>query len=932
MKKNDWILIISVILYSWMFYQQTAGINFLIFSVAAIVLLIWSKPSNLKDSKWYVAASGTLVSGVCVALFGTAVSVVANIVSLSLLSAYSISRNSSVVLAGLYAVYSYLSAIGFIIADLIRRKSGSTQTRGSRFWIRLGIGAGILIVLILFFVLYQRSNPLFLDLTRKIKLDFISWPWVRFTFLGFVLLYGFFYHRNFPGWLKWDASRSNFLNPELIQAKENKIFGKSVNVRWEISSGLILLVLLNLLLMVVNTLDIYYLWINPTELPTGMTYSDYVHQGTTNMIISIAIAILIILFFFRGHLNFAKGNKPIMAMAVIWIVQNMVVLISTGYRNYLYVAEYSLTYRRVGVYIWLTLTLIGLVTTFVKIFTKKSNWYLFRANGWAFYLVLVLFACQNWDLVITKFNIQKSKNLDKYYLLSMGSSAVLPELMKLPAESRDIPQDIPTDYDERFASYKSYDVDEYNDPYYRPDFNEELNRRMYEFLTEYKASDWQSWNKQDRETARQIYQLSETGVFSTLSLKNMNLDSMEFADVFYKISELDLSNNNMQNFDDLASFSQLKTLRLTSNGLYTTAKIPMLSSLENLYIDGNSVTDFSGITRQKNLQYLSLAQNTADIDLKQLSTLTKLRELDLSGTNTKDYTPLKDFVSLRSLNLNTQQNTDFSKIPVMNKLEAFDLSGNHFGSSNAGLMSALKEFTALKKINLASNDISTLYVLTDYYFQERNVFGYNEDFKTTKALFPSLEDLNIAGNSVTELDALTLYPNLKRLDLSSNSVSDISILNSLKNLEYLNLSGTMVNSLDSIKGLSMLKELDISGTNIVNADALRSLSNIEVLTANNCQITDFSVLKNLKKLRILQLSNNYYSDISFMTGLNSLEVLYLSGSSGIADYTPLYGLDNLKVLYLDSYLESKVQRELKENLPGVRIIYGYYNASVSYDY
>lgn len=926
MKKNDWILIISVILYSGMFYQQTPGINFLIFSVAAILLLIWRNPSNLKSSQWYVVAAGTLVSGIFVAMYGTAVSVVANIVSLSLLSAYSISRNSSVVMAGIYAIYSYLSSIGFVIADLIRRKSGSAQTKGSRFWIRLGIGAGILIVLIVFFVLYQRSNPLFLDLTRKIKLDFISWPWVRFTFFGFLLLYGFFYHRNFPAWLRWDAARSNLLNPELIQAKENKIFGKAVNVRWEISSGLILLALLNLLLLVVNSLDVYYLWLNPTELPLGMTYSDYVHQGTTNMIISVAFAILIVLFFFRGHLNFISGNKPIMTLAIIWILQNIVVLISTGYRNYLYVAEYSLTYRRVGVYIWLTLTLIGLVTTFVKIFAKKSNWYLFRANGWAFYIVLVIFACQNWDLVITKFNIHQSQKLDKYYLLSMGSDAVLPELMKLPAESRDIPQDIPSDYEDRFSGYRSYDSDDLYDPYYRPDFNEELNRRVYEFLTAYKASDWQSWNRQDKETARQIYQLSETGVFNKLSLKNMNLDSLEFSSVFYKVSELDISNNHFQNFNDLASFTELKTLRLSTNGLYSTANIPAITTLEQLYIDGNYITDFSGITRQKNLQYLNLSQNSADIDLKKLSSLSKLQELDLGGTNTVDYTPLKDFVSLRSLNLSSQKNNDFSKIPVMNKLEEIDLSSNNYGSANAGLMNLLAEFTSLKKINLASNGISSLYVLTDYYMQDRDIFGYYRDPQAVKPLFNQLEELNVASNSVTELAALEHYKNLKRLDISSNSVSDIGILNTMKNLEFLNISGTMVSSLDSLKGLTKLKELNISSTNIVNAEALGTLKSIEILTMNNCQITDFSIVSKLPKLRILQLSNNYFSDISFLSNSQSLEVLYLGGSSGITDYSSLYALKNLKVVYLDSYMDKKIKRELKENMPGVRIIYGYYDS------
>jgi Leucine-rich repeat (LRR) protein len=921
MKKNDWILIISVILYSWMFYQQTPGINFLIFSVAAILLLIWREPSNLKDTKWYVAASGTLVSGICVALFGTALSVVANVVSLSLLSAYSVSRNSSVILAGLYSIYSFLSAIGFMIADIIRRKSGNTQSRGSRFWIRLGIGAGILIVLIVFFVLYQRSNPLFLDLTRKIKLDFISWPWVRFTFVGFVLLYGFFYHRNFPSWLRWDAARSNYLDADAIKTRENKIFGKAVNIRWEISSGLVLLILLNLLLLVVNTLDIYYLWLNPSELPAGMTYSDYVHQGTTNMIISIAIAILIILFFFRNHLNYAEGNKPIKTMAAVWILQNIIVLISTGYRNYLYVYEYSLTYRRLGVYIWLTLTLIGLITTFVKIYRKKSNWYLFRANGWAFYIVLVLFACQNWDLVITKFNIEKKNKVDKYYLLSMGSPAVLPVLMQLPPDSSGVTSDYA--YDERFTEYSSYDSEESYDPYYRPDFNEELNRRMYEFLNEYKAGGWQSWNRQDQQTANEIYKLSETGVFKKLSLKGMNLDSVEFADVFRKINELDISNNHMQNFDDLASFTQLQTLKVASNSLSSTANIPQINTLENLYISGNYISEFSGITRQKNLKKLDISNNTNVIDLRKLSALNKLTELNISGDDIPDYSALKQFPDLKNLDLSRQKNSELSKVPPLEKLEQINLSGNTLNSSNAGLILLLNEFKSLRKIDLSSNSVSSLYILTNYFTKDDNDFGFFRSTDDLKPLFANLEDLSIASNSVSDLEALELYPKLKRLNVSSNSISDISVLKRLTDLEYLNVSSTMITSFDSLSDLKNLKELDISGTNVTNGDVLKKLDKLEILRANNCQLSDYRFLKVMKNLKLLEISNNYFSDINFLRDMKSLEVLYMTGSTNITDYSPLYHLEKLKVVYLDSYVDGKIKRELKENMPGVRIVYGY---------
>jgi Leucine-rich repeat (LRR) protein len=927
MKKNDWILIISVILYSWMFYQQSPGINFLIFSAALILLLIWRNNSVLKDSNWYVAASGTLVSGVCVVLFGTAVSVVANIVSISLLSAYSISRKSSVILAGLYSLYSYASSVGFMIADLVKRKTGPSKTRGSRFWIRLGIGAGILIIVIVFFVLYQRSNPLFLDLTRKIKLDFISWPWVRFTFLGFLLLYGFFYHRNFPAWLRWDAGRSGVMNPEIYAAKENRIFGKPVQLSWEISSGVILLGLLNLLLLVVNVLDIYYLWITK-ELPTGMTYSDYVHQGTTNLIISIVLAILIILFFFRGHINFAEKGKAIKIVAFLWIIQNIMVLVSTGYRNYLYISEYSLTYRRIGVYIWLVLTLIGLVTTFMKIYGKKSNWYLFRSNGWAFYIILVLFACQNWDLVITKFNIEKSKKLDKYYLLSLESPAVIPELLALPQNPPGVP-DVPPDYNYSYDNSRDRYSEYGNDwDYSKPDFTESLHKRMYTFLVDYEASDWQSWNRGDEEIAKKLYSLSEEGIFNNLVLRNMGLDSLGMIRMFSHIQELDVSLNHISNLQDFSSFSRLQSLNLGFNYLYQINKLPDIPTLKKLWLNNNSINDFSPLGKFNGLEYLSLSNNSGTIDLKSLSGMKKLAELDLGTNNVEDYSALKELASLRSLSLASQQVKDFSTLPVLAKLEEIDLSNNYFGSGNAVLLDKFKEFKNLKKINLSNNQIRSLLVLTTYYGEYHGFLSFFNNPKPVEALFPKLEELNISGNSISDLQAVEYYKGLKNLDVSRNSSLDISPLAKLTALETLNVASTSTGTLDSLQNLVHLKDLDISNNQVIDIRAIGNMKNLEKLSADQCQIQDFTPLSGLTKLRVLELKSSYVRDLSFAKNLNSLEVLNLTGCS-IVDFSPLYQLDNLKVLYLDYYIDKKIQKELQDRMPGTRIVYGntssYYN-------
>jgi Leucine-rich repeat (LRR) protein len=926
MKKNDWLLIISVIVYSWMFYQQSAGINFLIFSAALVVLLLVRDKSLFRDRHWYLAASGTLVSGVCVALFGTTLAVVANVASLALLSALSISRSASVILSGLYASYSVVSSIGFMIADLIRRNASSARSRGSHFWMKLGIGAGILVIIIVFFILYQRSNPLFLDLTKKINLDFISWPWVRFTFLGFLILYGFFYSRNFPGWHRWDTKHPGMLSPDSYAGKENKIFNKAVNLSWEIYSGVILIALLNVLLLVVNTLDVYYLWIT-NDLPAGMTYSDYVHQGTTNLIISIALAILIILFFFRGHINFAANNKALKALAFVWIIQNILVLFSTAYRNYLYVAEYSLTYKRIGVYIWLVLTLIGLLTTFFKINGKKDNWYLFRANGLAFYIFLVFFACQNWDLIITQFNIQKSKKIDKYYLLDLQSPAVIPDLLTLAADTEEAKPDdaYPEDYLWDDFSYKPYG----RSGIYEKDFTAELHKRMYNFLLDYKNSDWQSWNLGDHKTAQRIREMVDSGAFTKLSLTNMELHSVDIADMFSKIEEMDLRHNNITGLQTLAPFENLRSLNLGSNKLSEIQKLPAFTELKKIWLNDNGISDLRPLKSLQGLEYLNISSNAAGIDLSMLSALKNLKELDISNNSIEDYAPLKELTALRSLSLDNAKSGDFSGLPVMEHIEEISLSNNRLGNSSKNILSKFAQFTNLKKINLSGNQLRSLYVLTTYYELFGRYRARHERENAVEPLFAKLEDLDVAQNSLSDLGALEYYPGLKRLNLAGNQLDNISALGGMAHLEFLDISGTGTMALDSLAGLKTLRELNISDNPLTSLESLKNLRNLEILNASRCQVYDLAALSGLDKLRWLNISNCPVSDIGFLKSMRSIETLNLQGCS-VEDYSVLSQMESLTTLYLDYYTERKIKRELQEKLPGVRIIYT--NAPYRYRY
>src|ERR1700722_16894503 len=117
MKRNDWILLISVAAYSFLFYEQAPGINFLLFTIILIACLLGLNKSLLQHRTWQIAAVGSVVSALSVCLYGNGFSVVMNAISLSLLSVLSNEEKSSVIVSLLFAAYSYASAPVYMVLN-----------------------------------------------------------------------------------------------------------------------------------------------------------------------------------------------------------------------------------------------------------------------------------------------------------------------------------------------------------------------------------------------------------------------------------------------------------------------------------------------------------------------------------------------------------------------------------------------------------------------------------------------------------------------------------------------------------------------------------------------------------------------------------------------------------------------------------------------
>ncbi len=467
MKKTDVLLLISTLVFSLLFYQQSPGVNYLIFNLVLILAVLVKNPLIFSSQYTVYAALGAVISALNIVWVNTTLSLVMNFLSLIVFAGMTLNPKSSFIVAFINAIFSFLASILIKIVEKIDRSIYGTSRKSSGktlSWLKFVTFSIPILVAGIFLILYAAANPAINDLLANFNLDFISWDWVRFTLLGFLILFGFFHQSHIESLTSIDSRAPNVLKRKKPRRKTFNMLA----LKYEIKSGWLLLLLLNLLLFGFHMVDSYYILRQKFE--GTLQYSEYLHQGVNTLITSIVLAILVILYYFRANINFYKNNKKVKNLAYLWIFQNTLLVCTTVYKNFQYVDEYGLTYKRIGVYIYLLLTFIGLITTLIKIKGIKSNWYLIRTNSWMFYGIFIIASFFNWDKIITRHNLSKTEKIDTIYLINLTSKN-LPELIAM----------------------KNKGVVYLND---REKSLIDRKRRL--FLEKMEKKQWPSWNYQDQ--------------------------------------------------------------------------------------------------------------------------------------------------------------------------------------------------------------------------------------------------------------------------------------------------------------------------------------------------------------------------------------------------------------------------------------------------
>jgi hypothetical protein len=442
----------------FLFYQHTPGISVAIFAASLCVAALVANPVRARLTE-IVAAFALLVVAIAPAIedfgllssiFAAAGASVFALVAAGWPARPAAQRLADVVLMTVSGPFRLAADLGRAIQDARQRDIARQGANWLLAWIvPLGLGG-------LFLLLFSQANPLIerwltsvdkphwnLDLARPlfwlVAVNLI-WPFLRVwsgvkpTMQYIVEALELELAPAAPTAQQPSAQEQPAPSPDATVAAEaalptpelaeGPLFGRTAILRS--------LVLFNALFGVQTALDVTYLWGGLT-LPAGMTYATYAHRGAYPLIVTALMAGAFVLAAMQPGTGIAR-SRLMCALVLLWIGQNVLLVLSSMLRLDLYVEVFSLTEWRCAAFVWMMLVAAGLVLIVARIVLDRTNSWLVWAN--AAVLALALYICSLIDFsgMIARFNVMHSREVagagqpvDVAYLCGLGP-AVLPAL------------------------------------------------------------------------------------------------------------------------------------------------------------------------------------------------------------------------------------------------------------------------------------------------------------------------------------------------------------------------------------------------------------------------------------------------------------------------------------------------------------------------
>lgn len=510
MKSNFLILstLLGGLLFTFLFWEERLALNLLIYTLY-LLATTFINPDVVKSFKLKIYGSAHLLAAVLVVINNSDLSLVTYYISLLLFIGFGHQQQIRTIFTAFLAAILQMVTVPFnAMKQLSQISIGNVSLKP--FFTLIKYLFLPLIIVILFSCLYAAASNVFAHYAGTILTnigDFLDYV-LHFFFkdLSFERIMHFCFGLLLTGGLILAFFDKSLEKAELkckeqlvrirrslgqktiwynvVQTFTGNLLTRKMALKTEYIVGIISFAALNLLLLMLNAIDITTLWFGYE--PSG-NFSGELHQGTNSLIFSIVMAMAVILYYFRGNLNFYHKSKTLRTLAYFWMIQNFILIISVFIRDGYYIEFHGLTHKRIGVLVFAILCIIGLATVYIKVAKQKTIFYLFKVNGNIWFALLLTFTLINWDVLIVKYNLNHvdAVSIDPNYLTSL-SEKTLPILDK-----------------NRSKIHPSTNNNSEIAKVYQPEeaLMRKLDQRIDYFKEHYNQESWFSWNLQDWNTA-----------------------------------------------------------------------------------------------------------------------------------------------------------------------------------------------------------------------------------------------------------------------------------------------------------------------------------------------------------------------------------------------------------------------------------------------
>jgi len=412
MKKHHIILACSLI-FLLLFYKEDLGVNLAIFGLVLTGFICFFFQDRFAERSHLILVVTSVLSCLAFAWYGDFASFLALAMSVLFLQFKTQDNKLKIIQIFPLVFLNGITSLGRVLMFNQWLPEKKIHNNFAKKLVAFFVIPAIFLVL--FFIVYSFGSNHFSSLFTDYTLDINIGNLIIISVLGFYISFSF--------WNYWVPEvcyeKNEFLDNEfsnIVEVKNQKTFS-FLDLDFERKSGVITLIMLNLMLLVFIATYNYEQFFEVVE---KSKLSSDTHERVNSVVFSILMAVGVIAFYFKGGFNFDKEAIWLKRLAKIWILLNGVLIVSTITKNSEYVSFYGLTYKRLGVYAFLILAIIGLVYSFLKIIKQKTNAYLVNQMVWYFYGTVLLCSYVNWGNLITNYNISVNKGVEPVFLSDLN--------------------------------------------------------------------------------------------------------------------------------------------------------------------------------------------------------------------------------------------------------------------------------------------------------------------------------------------------------------------------------------------------------------------------------------------------------------------------------------------------------------------------------